>query len=73
MNFLKHEKSGKAMPIEAAPHPEGNLKINLHAKTYRFANDKEYEQHKVSDNGPQLHVSHFARCPVADKFRRKSN
>jgi hypothetical protein len=69
--WLKHERTKKPMPIEAAPHVEGNIVVNLGNKTYRIANDKEYEGHKISDTGPKLHVSHFARCPEADGFRKK--
>jgi hypothetical protein len=71
--FLKHKETGKVNPIEAQPDPKGNLRINLETGQYRFANDVEYERWKVGHpKAIPLHISHFARCPNAGKFRKKT-
>jgi hypothetical protein len=63
--------TGSRMPVEAEPHRDGNLRVNLETGQYRFANDQEYELWRVkSPKAIPLHISHFARCPNAGKFRK---
>lgn len=69
--WLNHHQTGKAAPIEAAKHPDGNLVISVEKGLYRFADTMEFEKHKTSDTGPKLWISHFARCPNTKAFRRK--
>lgn len=68
--WRKHQKTGKSMPIEAEPHPKGNLILNGDGKTFRLAGGNEYVANYISDAAPKLYISHFARCPKADNFRK---
>jgi hypothetical protein len=60
----------KVNPIDAAPHPEGNLVIDRGLELYRFATGNEKELQKF--HGKKLYISHFQTCPNADRFRGKS-
>lgn len=59
----------KANPIDAAPHPDGNLVISVGLGLYRFATGNEKEMQKL--HGKKLYISHFQTCPYAEKFRPK--
>lgn len=65
---------GKAMPVDADPHPAGNLELALEpwgldmativvAKVVPGAPDTD-------DDRRDLHRSHFATCPDANHHRR---
>ena len=59
--WLKHEKTGKLAPIDAAPSANGNCLVNLQDSTYRLA---------LGQSGT-LYTNHFATCPQAATHRPK--
>lgn len=58
----------KPNPIDARPHKEGNLVIDIDRAVYRFATGNEKELQR--DYGKKLYISHFQTCPEANSFRR---
>jgi hypothetical protein len=67
--WLKHATTNKPAPIEAAPHPDGNLVISREKGLYRQATDEEKETARVE--GKNLYINHFATCEFAKKFAKK--
>jgi hypothetical protein len=57
-------------PIDAVPHPEGNLVIDRRRELFRFASGNEKELQKY--HGKKLYISHFETCPNADRHRTKA-
>lgn len=62
--------SMKANPIEAAPHPKGNLVIDRANMVYRNATAQEIEFARTHKKN--LYISHFAECPKRKEFRNKN-
>ncbi len=60
--WLRHEKTGKLAPIDAAPSPNGNCLLNLKDGTYRLA---------LGQDGT-LHIHHFATCPQASQHHKQT-
>lgn len=60
------KKTGKPMPIDAAPSEKGNLYIERKAGDFvvRAATEEDKKLHR------ELHVSHFATCPQAAGWRK---
>jgi hypothetical protein len=59
--------TGKSMPLDANPNPEGPIVLTGHPGVVTFLSEAE-------KNDGQLRyrfTSHFATCPKADQFRRK--
>ncbi len=60
-------EKGRSMPVDAEPHPDGNVEI-----TY----DELGRPHAVVHGQPPmmvagtLHMPHFATCPNAAEWRR---
>lgn len=57
--------AGKAMPVDEAPAPGGNLWIDGDG-TARVLFPLEAQQ-----RAGQMHLSHFATCPQAAQHRRR--
>lgn len=68
---LPNEKNPepKANPIEARPHPDGNLVIDRAQGLYRIATDEE--KRIAKETGKNLYISHFATCKFAKSFSKK--
>lgn len=59
---------GKAMPVDAEPHPAGN--ITLIPRPDGGATAHVLQKHETA-GGAALHRSHFSTCARADDWRRK--
>lgn len=62
--MLRNEKTGRFMPIESQPDEEGNITIDVPARTFRILKGRE----NVEFDGPR-YVSHFATCRQAQTWR----
>lgn len=60
IEWFKTER-GRPMPVDPAPHPDGNLRLDYDTGTASVVK-------KGSE--PGLHMSHFATCVSAAKFRK---
>jgi hypothetical protein len=72
--FLKMQPSKrtpepKANPIETEPVPNGNLVVSRERGLYRIASRDEIKT--AFEEGKNLYISHFARCPGGKEFRKK--
>lgn len=62
-------ESGKAMPLDADPHPDGTV-LPAQVPTARAQVIKPENMAEIKSLGLGLHRSHFATCPNAAKHRR---
>jgi len=62
---LRHVDTGRHAPIEVEPVLGGNIKIDIETGTYRLTGTDIRRPDEVR------HVSHFATCPAATRFRSK--
>lgn len=67
--------TGKTMPIDPAPAPNGNIIITAAGKAYVFATHADAVAMRDRSSDPYLrmsgtYISHFATCPAAAKHRR---
>lgn len=62
------ESSGKALPINAEPAPNGNILLTLRAGVLYARVIKKGEE---VDPGRRRWTSHFVDCPQAKAWRRK--
>jgi len=62
-------KTGNRMPVDARPHPNGNVQLTQEGSATPWAT--------VHKQGPGLfdewvgHMPHHATCPDADKWRKQ--
>ena len=59
--WLKHERTGRAAPIDAHETPGGNIEVNLIAGTYRLV---------PAVPGVRAHTNHFSICPQAPVWHK---
>jgi hypothetical protein len=61
--WVKTAATGKAMPVDAAPSPEGNLILR---------DGIAYHESKIpeAERPIERYVSHFATCPNGPKHRK---
>lgn len=65
--FWARAANGRANPIDALPHPNGNIWIDDEGHAhYR-------KKGEPAPAGKELFVSHFATCVHADQHRRQSS
>lgn len=65
--WLRHERTGKAAPIDAiAVREGGNILLDRAAGTYRLVPQGEPARH------PMLYINHFAVYPHAAQHKRKA-
>lgn len=70
--------NGRRIPIDAEPHPEGNLAIAGQGAggrisfdpTVRLIPKAQLDDFRQKHPGTPLYLSHFATCPNADTHRR---
>lgn len=60
----------KRMPIDLEPDPSGNLVIEEIAGIVYCHVTKQTQAMLGEENAPELYLSHFATCPVANANRR---
>lgn len=64
---LRNVGTGNLAPVNVECVPDGNIRIDLEAGTYRIVG-----RNLVADPKPvDLHESHFRTCPQAGRWRRK--
>ena len=64
--WAKHPETGKAMPIDDASHPLGNVRLNDDG-TFTVLGGTRWENSR--NQGEALFRSHFATCPNAKRWR----
>lgn len=67
--WLRHHRTEKSNPVEAAPAKDGNLVISREKGLYRLATPEEIERAELHNKN--LYISHFAKCEFAESFRRE--
>ena len=55
-------------PLNARPHPQGNLRLNRETRRYDVLTGDELE--RARETGEDLYLSHFADCPARHSFKR---
>lgn len=66
-------KSGKRMPLDATPDPDGNVALRadgtceVWGATIRLSLDEAV----IAERGATWHRAHFAVCPNADRHRTR--
>lgn len=61
---------GKMQPVDAAPDPKGNVEVTMLGSEYVARAVIDPAAYK--GNPQNLHMSHFATCPFADRHRGKA-
>jgi hypothetical protein len=62
--WRKSAQTGRVAPIEADPNPAGNCYVN---------DDGTYTVGPCDAPGSPRYLNHFATCPQAARWRRKSS
>jgi hypothetical protein len=62
IRWAKSATTGKSMPLDPEPTPDGNLVVER--GVFRAATAEDKRLHR------DLFVSHFSTCPQAEKWRR---
>lgn len=65
--FWARGANGRAMPIDALPHPSGNIWIDDEGNAHVRAKGEE------APAGKDRFVSHFSTCEFANQHRRQSS
>ena len=68
--WLKHEKTGKAAPINVGGDPQGNITVSLSAGTYRVEGPERLSEMRHEILPEILHTNHFSTCPAAGAWKR---
>lgn len=66
IRMLLYPKTQKSAPIEAMPHADGNILVDLDHGTYTILSGDELQRARAS--GMSLHFNHFARCEFRGQF-----
>lgn len=61
-DWYRNADTGKFMPIEPGPHPDGNVQIDVVRNVATVV--------EPGSRSP-LYMSHFVMCPGADKHRKR--
>lgn len=64
-----YTESGKRMPLDPLPHPDGNV-VYAGDGADRVRVLKKADQGDLFLAGLQRYNSHFVTCPAADSFRK---
>jgi hypothetical protein len=59
-------EAGKAMPLDALPHPEGNILLDKSTGRCRVQSGRD----AAAEGAGPRYRSHFATCPQARNWRR---
>ena len=68
--WLKHAKTGKPAPINAAVDPGGNIVMYPDKGIYVVASPKEMTGFRFAYPDTQFHTNHFSNCPQARTWAR---
>lgn len=68
IRILLYCKTGNTAPIEARPHPDGNIHVDLGHGTYIILTGEVLQSARA--RGIPLHLNHFSTCPFAKQFKR---
>lgn len=66
--WLRHARTGKMAPIDAAPDPAGNIIVHLDQGTYENIPKDEREAQR-----DWLRTSHFQTCPSAEFWKKRGD
>jgi hypothetical protein len=55
-------------PLNAQPHPDGNLRLNRQTMRYDVLTGQTLVEAKLK--GEKLYLSHFVNCPNRQEFKR---
>jgi hypothetical protein len=55
-------------PLNASPHPQGNLRLDRSVMRYDVLTGEELRA--AHEAGEELYLSHFADCPARKNFRK---
>jgi hypothetical protein len=63
------------MPVDAEPRPDGNIKLEYEREGIFaiYVGKPDQDTLFESKTGAERYVSHFATCPNADQFRKKTH
>lgn len=70
--WIENERTGRAMPLNARPHPQGNVEIVKrpdNKKVGRVYGPGALLDKKRGEN-VSLYLNHFADCPFSKTFRK---
>lgn len=56
-------------PLNARPHPDGNLRLDLQTRRYDVLTGEAL--HSARAAGEELYLSHFVDCPARQQFKKK--
>lgn len=68
IRILLYRKTGNTAPIEARPHPDGNIHIDLDHGIYIILSGEELT--KARERNIPLHFNHFATCEYRGQFSK---
>lgn len=57
-------------PLNARPHPDGNLRLDRRTMTYDVLTGQTLAEAKLK--GEELYLSHFVNCPHQQQFRKRA-
>lgn len=60
----------KSNPLNAEPHPEGNLRLDRKTMRYDVLTGQTLAEARIK--GEPLYLSHFVNCPARQQFGRKA-
>lgn len=66
----KDKPDSKSNPLNAEPHPEGNLRLDRRTMQYEVLKGQTLIEARI--RGEELYLSHFADCPNRGQFRGKA-
>lgn len=68
--FATYAATGKKMPLDALPNPEGSLQVDVSQPGSFVGRVARYIPRSERDGRTDLHQPHFETCPDAARYRR---
>lgn len=68
--WVKIRPGGRAMPLDADPHPDGNVIVDLNAGAGVVLSTATLDIVREDTPDEPLYRSHFATCPHAKDWRQ---
>lgn len=65
------KKDAKSNPLNAEPHPEGNMRLDRKTMTYDVLTGQTLAEAQIK--GEKLYLSHFANCPNRGQFKKSTS